>query len=261
MFSVSIWLCIFLEANLCWINNRCLGSLYMFWSCSGDYMGRLGKYLLLRWRSLRQAPFILSPGDHTAAPRHPFDWLSPKEPDSASICLPLPTWPIFGPGCPWILLLSGLSAVDTSAHFPVSPLQRGKCCILLRTGQPQSQHGLAALFQSTEHLEDICNFTPTGGYNSLLAESKSTRCQRIPETICRIVKSKNKVKWFYSHPALLPHTQMYPQPPLVLALRITHTPCCLALPPTPGSLKRNGFTHIGICRLCEFKSDPGKLQG
>lgn len=100
-----------------------------------------------------------------------------------------------------------------SAHFPVSPLQRERRCILLRTGQPPSQHGLAALFQSTEHLEDICNFTPTGGYNSLLAESKSTRCQRIPETICMVVKSKNKMKSFCSHLAL-PHTQMYPQLPL-----------------------------------------------
>lgn len=44
----------------------------------------------------------------------------------------------------------------------------------------------------------------TGGYNSLLAEPKSTSCQRISETICMILKSKNKMKWFYSHPTL-PH--------------------------------------------------------
>lgn len=60
----------------------------MFWSCSGDYMVRLGKYLLLRWRSIRQVAVILSLGDHTAAPTHPFDWLSPKEPESASLCFP-----------------------------------------------------------------------------------------------------------------------------------------------------------------------------
>ena len=42
----------------------------------------------------------------------------------------------------------------------------------------------------------------------MLAESKSASCQRIPETICMILKSKNKMKRFCSHPTL-PHTQIY----------------------------------------------------
>lgn len=44
----------------------------------------------------------------------------------------------------------------------------------------------------------------TGGYNSLLAEPKFTSCQRIPGTTCMILKSKNKMKWFFSHHTLPP---------------------------------------------------------
>lgn len=102
-------------------------------------------------------------------------------------------------------------------------------------GNPQSQQRLAALSQSTNILKIFVILLTTGGYNSLLAESKSTSCQRIPETICMILRSKNKMKWFYSHP-VLPHIQIHTQTTKLWAFAIrqtSHTTSCLRLPPTP----------------------------
>lgn len=82
----------------------------------------------------------------------------------------------------------------------------------------------------------------TGGYNSLLAESKSTSCQRIPETICMILKSKNKMKWFYSHPTL-PHILTTESRALVLKQKKPHH---LLLAPASHLFisRREGLTHI-----------------
>lgn len=70
------------------------------------------------------------------------------------------------PAYPHLALPMSLNHVPLSCSMlllqqPISPpLWRERCCILVQTGGiPQSQHELAALSQSTEHLEDICNST------------------------------------------------------------------------------------------------------
>lgn len=63
----------------------------------------------------------------------------------------------------------------------------------------------------------------TGGYNSLLAESKPASCQGIPEAISVIQKCKNKRERFNSHPHLSPaHKHVYSQPSQELHSSMSH---------------------------------------
>lgn len=148
-------------------------------------------------------------------------------------------YPILGPGCVpqlYSSLVSLLCLFPHPSHSSLSPLQRERCCILLL--QQETTHRANKAWLPFPRVRNILKIfvilLTTVGYNSLLAESKSTSCQRIPETICMILRSKNKMKWFYSHPTL-PRIQIHSQLShgLLPLDRITHTTSSLPLPPTP----------------------------
>lgn len=175
---------------------------------------------------------------------------------------------MLGPGRVPKLQSSLGSLVCTSSHIPPSfplPLfvEKRGCILLLQQEviHRASKHWLP-FPRALNILKIFVILLTTGGYNSLLAESKSTSCQRIPEPICMIPKSKNKMKWFYSHPAL-PQTQIHTLTAKSWAsvIRQNKPHHLLLAPASPSlSLRRDGSTPIWDIQTLQMQIVPADCK-
>lgn len=229
------------------------------------------KYLHPRWASLHQAtsgpPSAL---DQTATPQtliqEDFTWKAWPRPM-------LPPW-AFSISTPHLALVScvpkscsslvehACSPLSYSPHSSLPYGGRGAAFLCRQEASLRASMNWLPFLRALNILKIFVTLLATGGYNSLLAESKPASCQGIPEAIAVIQKCKNKRERFNSHPLLSPaHKYVYSQPSQELHSSISHI---ILFVPSLTTLDLQGkmvLPVFGTHRFCGCKLGTSQIQG
>lgn len=234
-------------------------------------LGVQDKFLHLRWASLHQATSgPPSVPDQTAAPQtlsRGFYLKSLAQAHTSSLGHPLPTYPTLGPGhapksCA-SLVEHACSPQPYSPHSSLPSGGRGAAFLCRQEASHRASTNWLPFPRVLNILKIFVILLATGGYNSLLAESKPASCQRSPEAICVIQKHKNKRERFNSHPLPLP-TRKYVSSQPSQELRSSSKPHNSLLVPILVPLDLQGkmvLLVFGTYRFWGCKLGTSQLQG
>lgn len=154
------------------------------------------------------------------------------------------------------------SPLSYSPHSSLPYGGRGAAFLCRQEASLRASTNWLPFLRALNILKIFVTLLATGGYNSLLAESKPASCQGIPEAIAVIQKCKNKRERFNSHPLLSPaHKYVYSQPSQELHSSISHI---ILFVPSLTTLDLQGkmvLPVFGTHRFCGCKSGTSQIQG